>query len=160
MNSITIAGHLGRDAETRFTPNGAKVTTLTIATNVRESGEDVTVWYRVTLWGDRWDKLLPYLKKGSGVIVIGELRKPQMYTDRDGNTQVSLEVRADVVKFSPFGRGQQQSGDASASQSAGFSQPAAATTPQSSDGAYHFGGSSQGQAPASVGSSVEDDLPF
>ena len=64
MFIVHLAGHLGKDPETRFTPSGQKVTTFTIATNQRKGKEDVTVWVRVTVWGDRFDKLLSFLKKG------------------------------------------------------------------------------------------------
>lgn len=106
MNFIHIAGHLGRDPETRFTADGQKVITLTVATNIRRGGNDETVWWRVTLWGDRWDKMLPYLTKGKPVMVGGELsRKPEIYTDKNGTQQVSaLDITAEYVKFSPFGK--------------------------------------------------------
>lgn len=105
MIIIEIAGHLGADPEVRFTPGGQKVTSLRVATNTRKSGKEETVWWRVTIWGDRFDKLMPYLKKGSGVIIIGEMSKPEIYTDREGRPQVSLDLTAEIIRFSPFGRG-------------------------------------------------------
>jgi single-strand DNA-binding protein len=103
MIIVEIAGRLGRDPETRFTPSGQKVTTLTVATNVRKGGKDETVWWRVTIWGDRFDKLLPYLKKGSAVIIVGEMSKPEIWTDKEGRPQVSLDMTAEIIRFSPFG---------------------------------------------------------
>ncbi len=108
MNIIEILGNLGADPETRFTPSGQKVTTLRVATTVRKGGKEETVWYRVTIWGDRFDKMLSYLKKGSAVIVVGELGKPEVYVDKQGNQQVSLEVTAEFIRFSPFGKGDKQ----------------------------------------------------
>lgn len=102
MIVIQIAGRLGRDAESRFTPSGQKLTTLTLATNIRKSGKDETVWWRVVIWGERFDKLLPYLKKGSAIIVVGEMNKPDIYTDKEGRPQVSLEITAEIIRFSPF----------------------------------------------------------
>ncbi len=112
MAIIHIAGHLGTDPETRVTPGGQKVTTLRVATNVRRNGKDETIWYRVTIWGDRYDKMLTYLKKGSAVMIVGRLDKPEIYNDREGRPQVSLNVTADIVEFPPFGRpdGKQQEG--------------------------------------------------
>lgn len=109
MNSIQIMGYLGADAETRFTPNGQKVTNLRIATTVRRGGTEKTVWYRVTLWGDRFDKMLPYLKKGTALIVVGELGEPTIYADKEGRNQISLEVTAEFIRFSPFGKGEKSS---------------------------------------------------
>lgn len=111
MNLIQIAGHLGADAETRFTPSGQKVVNLRVATNSRRGNKDETIWWRVTLWGDRFDKLLPYLKKGSSLIIIGEMSKPEIYVDKEGNSQVTLNITAEIIRFSPFGKGEKQSGE-------------------------------------------------
>jgi single-strand DNA-binding protein len=108
MNVIQIAGHLGADVETRFTPDGQKVSTIRVATNIRRNGKDETIWWRVSLWGDRFDKMLPYLKKGSSIIVVGEVVRAEVYTDREGRQQVSLEVRAEFLRFSPFGKTDRQ----------------------------------------------------
>lgn len=104
MIIIEIAGHLGADPEVRFTPGGQKVTNLRVATNTRKSGKDETVWWRVTIWGERFDKMMPYLKKGSAIIVIGEMSKPEIYTDKEGRPQVSLDLTAEMIRFSPFGK--------------------------------------------------------
>jgi single-strand DNA-binding protein len=104
MNIIEIAGHLGADPVTRFTATGQKVTTFNVATNSRKGGNEVTIWFRVTIWGERFDKMLTYLKKGSAVIIIGELQKPEIWTDKEGRPQISLDVTAEIVKFSPFGK--------------------------------------------------------
>lgn len=103
MIVVQIAGRLGKDAETRFTPSGQKVTTLTLATNIRKGKEDVTVWWRVTIWGDRYDKMAPYFKKGTALIVIGDMHKPEIWTDKEGRPQVSMDMTAEIVRFSPFG---------------------------------------------------------
>lgn len=105
MNFLQIAGHLGADPEERFTQGGQKVTTLRLATHSRKGGQDQTIWWRVTIWGDRFDKMMPHLKKGSPLIVAGEMSKPDIYTDKEGKPRVSLDMVAEVIRFSPFGRG-------------------------------------------------------
>ena len=40
-----------------------------------------------------------YLSKGQRVLVVGEIREPRIYTDREGNTRASLDVRARNVRF-------------------------------------------------------------
>jgi len=108
MNFIHIAGHLGADPETRFTPSGKKVTTLRVATKGRKGGNEETIWWRVTIWGDQFDKMVSYLKKGSAVIVFGEVHKPEIFMDREGKPQVSLEITAVSVQFSPFGKSEKE----------------------------------------------------
>lgn len=105
MNQITVAGHLGADPEVRFTSSGQKVTTLRVAARSRRGSKgDDTIWWRVTIWGEQFDKMIPYFKKGSPVIVFGELNKPEIFTDRDGRPQVSMNITAQNLSFSPFGR--------------------------------------------------------
>lgn len=106
MNQIIIAGHLGADPEVRFTSSGQKVTTLRVATRVRRGSKDKdeTIWWRVTIWGEQFDKMIPYFKKGSPIIVCGELNKPEIFTDREGRPQISMSITAHNLQFSPFGK--------------------------------------------------------
>lgn len=108
MNQIIIAGHLGSDPVTRFTASGQKVTSFTVAVNGRKGGADYTIWYRITVWGDRLEKMLTYLKKGSAVIISGELGKPEIWINKEGQPQVTLEITADAIRFSPFGKSDKQ----------------------------------------------------
>lgn len=103
MNIITIAGHLGGDAEERFTPNGQKVVTLRVATKTKK-GE--TIWWRVTAWGTQFDKMIPFLKKGGSVVVVGTFEKPELYVNKQGDTNYSLQITASNIMFSPFGKGE------------------------------------------------------
>ena len=108
MNYTHIAGHLGADPETRFTSSGKKVTSLRVAC---KSGRDGTIWWRVTIWGDQFDKMLPYFKKGGPIVVVGEMSVPEIFTDKEGNPQISLQLVAFSISFSPFGRSSKGSSD-------------------------------------------------
>lgn len=103
MNTLHIAGRLGRDPESRFTPSGQKLTKLVIAVNVYKAGKEETMWFNVTVWGDEFDKMLAYCKKGTALIVVGEMSKPEIYTDKEGRPQASLNMTAKILHFSPFG---------------------------------------------------------
>lgn len=105
MFFVQIGGHIGKKPEARFTPSGQKVTSFNVATTHRKSKDDVaTVWVRVTVWGDRLDKLMTYLDKGSAVLVSGKMNPPSSYVDKEGKTQFSLEMTAELIEFSPFGK--------------------------------------------------------
>jgi single-strand DNA-binding protein len=73
VNKVILIGHLGKDAETKFTPSGAAVTNYTLATNRRwkdqQSGEwkDETDWHRIVCW--RMENVANYLLKGKQVYV-------------------------------------------------------------------------------------------
>lgn len=173
---VQIAGHLGADPETKFTPTGKKVTTLRVAVNIKRSNKEETVWWRVTIWGDEFDRMMPYLKKGSAVFIIGDMSPARTYQGRDGQTQVSHEVTAKYIGFNPFGKndktgaeGQGQQ-DGSAQESDSF-MPASGYTPAasySSPSAQQYqprpapaGGSMGGMMPGSQAADFGDDeIPF
>jgi single-strand DNA-binding protein len=100
VNKVILVGHLGRDAETKFTPGGAAVTQFSVATNRRwkdkDSGEwkDETDWSNVVLW--RSENLANYLTKGKQVYIEGRLRT-RNYEDKDGKKVYVTEVVADDV---------------------------------------------------------------
>lgn len=103
MNQATIAGHLGSDPEVKFTPSNRKVTTLRVAARARKGGKDETIWWRVTIWGEQFDKMMAYFKKGSPIIVQGEMDL-EIFTNREGKSQISAGITAHNIMFSPFGR--------------------------------------------------------
>jgi single-strand DNA-binding protein len=114
VNKVILLGHLGKDAETRFTPAGASVTNFTLATNRRwkdqQTGEwkEETDWHNVVLW--RSENLANYLTKGKQVYVEGRLRT-RSYEDKDGQKRYVTEVVADdVILTSGGGRGGEMGG--------------------------------------------------
>lgn len=170
MNILEIFGHLGADPEARFTPSGLKVTTLRVATKVHRKGKDETIWFRVTIWGDRFDKMIAYLKKGSAVVAVGEMDKPEIYTDREGRPQISLEMTAEFIRFSPFGkpdRPQDQEGPSAQAQPQQYNYENKAPGQNFSASPEPFGGGFQNsgryQGPAEMAhksSDSEDEMPF
>ncbi len=103
FNRITLVGNLGRDPELRYTPQGTPVCSFTMATNERrrdKAGEsqDVTTWFRVTLWGRQAETASQYLTKGRPIYVEGRLRVEE-WTDKDGRSRYTLEVHATDMQF-------------------------------------------------------------
>lgn len=163
MFIVHIAGNLGKDPETRFTASGLKVTTFTVAVNKKVKEKEETIWVRVTVWGDRFDKLVSYLKKGSGVIVSGKMNTPTSYVDKQGQTQISLEITAEMIEFNPFGRTDKPEGQV-AQQASPYGSPAGSKqgydqSPQSSpyQGDYGHQVMGGGQTDYSID---EDQIPF
>jgi single-strand DNA-binding protein len=113
-----LIGNLGRDPETRYTPNGAMNVSFTMATNRRWTDsngqpQENTTWFRVTVWGklaDTMNKLAEQgaLTKGRSVFVSGNLEARE-YTDRNGVSRTSLDVNAQEVRLLG-GRGDEQDG--------------------------------------------------
>ena len=103
FNKIIVVGNLGRDPEMRYTSQGTAVCSFTMATNERrkdKSGEqqDVTTWFKVTVWGKQAETVSKYLTKGRRVYVEGRIHVEE-WTDRDGKSRHTLEVNATDVHF-------------------------------------------------------------
>jgi len=102
VNKVILVGNLGRDAELRYTPGGAAVATLNMATtevwNDKASGQkqEKTEWHRVVLWGKSAESLQEYLTKGKQIYVEGRLQT-RKWQDKDGNDKYTTEVRGDRV---------------------------------------------------------------
>src|SRR5579884_2053570 len=153
VNKVILIGHLGRDAETKFTPGGAAVTRFSVATNRRwkdqQSGEwkEETDWSNIVLW--RSENLANYLTKGKQVYVEGRLQT-RSYEDKDGKKVYATEVVAeDVILLGGQGGGGAQGGRGADDFSQPVSQPRSSQRPQPQAPQDDFG---QGI--------TDDDVPF
>jgi single-strand DNA-binding protein len=149
VNKVILIGHLGRDAETKFTPSGVAVTKFSVATNRRwkdqQTGEwkEETDWANVVLW--RQENLANYLTKGKQVYVEGRLQT-RSYDDKDGKKQYMTEVVAeDVILLG--GRGGEGGAGGPDTDSRPVSMPRSASRPVAV------------QEPADQGI-TDDDVPF
>src|SRR5688572_20485554 len=110
VNKVILVGNLGRDAELRYTPGGAAVATLNLATTEvfkdREGQKkEDTQWHRVILWGKTAESLQDYLVKGKQIYVEGKLQT-RKWKGKDGIDKYTTEVRGDrVVLLSGGSRG-------------------------------------------------------
>jgi single-strand DNA-binding protein len=105
---VTLVGNLGRDPETRYTPNGRMNVVFTMAVSRRFTDsagqqQDRTTWFRVTAWGrlaETIDKLAQggYVAKGRQVFVQGRIETNE-YQDQQGQTRMSLEVTANEFQL-------------------------------------------------------------
>ena len=101
VNKVILVGNLGRDAELRYTPGGAAVATLNMATTetwTDKSGQrqEKTEWHRVVFWGKVAESLTEYLTKGKQVYVEGRLETRQ-WNDKDGNKRYTTEIKGDKI---------------------------------------------------------------
>lgn len=94
MNTIFFDGNLVADVETRMTKNDKKFYTFRVASSNRSNG---TNYYNVCAVGSTGDACAKYLKKGSKVVVRGELNTRVF--ERDGVKNISLDVNAENVVF-------------------------------------------------------------
>jgi len=162
FNKIILVGNLGKDPELRYTPQGDAVCSFSVATNERKkdkSGEfqDVTTWFKVTLWRRLAENAAKYLAKGSPVYIEGRLQVEE-WTDRDNNNRYSLAVQATDMHFISGGRGEGM-GAGGGDYSGGHPEDEATHSgpPVSSGGASESASSSSA---AAAPAPADDDIPF
>jgi single-strand DNA-binding protein len=92
---------LGNDPEVRYTPDGKPVMDMSLAFNYgrKVNGQQPSQWISATMWGDRCEKLKPYLSKGQLVFVSMTEPHIEEYKRKDGTTGVSLRARIGELEF-------------------------------------------------------------
>jgi single-strand DNA-binding protein len=147
VNKVILVGNLGRDAELRYTPGGAAIATINMATtevwnDKQGQRQEKTEWHRVVLWGKTAESLAEYLTKGKQIYVEGKLQTRQ-WDDKDGNKRYTTEIKADRITLLGGGGG---GGGRGASMDRG------------STVAAHAGGGGGDEPP--VEPITDDDIPF
>ena len=95
MNCLNFIGNIGNDAEVRHTPTGKSITSFSVAMNSGWGDNQHTTWVRCTMWGDRGEKVAPYLLKGQKVAITGEASMREW--EGGGKSGVSFECKVDNV---------------------------------------------------------------
>jgi len=96
LNKVQLIGNLTRDPELRYTPTGAAVCTIGLATNrqwTTEAGEkkEETEFHRVVAWNKLAELCSQLLAKGRKIYVEGRLRTNQ-WQGQDGAQRNTTEV--------------------------------------------------------------------
>jgi single-strand DNA-binding protein len=150
VNKVILIGNLGRDPETRYSPDGAAITNIRVATTdtwkdkVTGERKEATEWHTVVFFGRLAEIAGEYLKKGRPVYIEGRLRT-RKWTDKDGNDRYSTEIVADNMQM--LG-----SRDAGGGVDIDEAAPRAANR--------DAGGRPAAQKPAPSIAEMDDDIPF
>ena len=102
MKNIVIAGNITRDAVVRQ-GGQSNVTGWSVAVDDGWGDKKTTIFFDCSWWGQRGEKVAPYLLKGGKVAVSGELSK----REHEGKTYLTVNV-SDVTLQG--GKPQSQSG--------------------------------------------------
>jgi single-strand DNA-binding protein len=150
VNKVIVVGNLGRDPETRYMPDGAAITNVSIATSFqwtdKASGEkkEETEWHRVVFRGKLAEVAGEYLKKGSQVYVEGRLRT-RKWQDKEGQDKYTTEIVADRMQMLGSRAGAGEPREAPSEPRAAEPRPAAGAP---------------SKKPAGKFDDMEDDIPF
>lgn len=94
--TLGVTGNLGKDAELHYTNSKKPVLGFTVAGEGFKKDAPAT-WVKVSLWGERAEKLAPYLKKGKLVTLSG--RAQLTSREHNGKTYTDLEVEASQLQL-------------------------------------------------------------
>jgi len=152
VNKVILVGHLGKDPEVRYSPNGGAVANITLATSEswkdKNSGEkqERTEWHRVVFFGRLAEIAGEYLKKGAQIYIEGRLQT-RKWQDKEGKDRYTTEIVAGEMQMlgSREGRGGSSSADFDQSADEGRSSSRAPAT---------------AGAGKSGGGDFDDDIPF
>ena len=137
---------IGNEPVARYTPDGKAVMDISLAFDYGRKGSDgrrPTQWINATMWGERVEKLQPYLSKGGQVFVTLSEPHIETYEKKDGSGQgVSLRARINDLEFVGGRRD-----DASASESEPSAAPRQAASAKPGAKAPGF-------------DELDDDIPF
>lgn len=155
VNKVILVGNLGRDPETRYSPDGGAITNVSIATTDtwkdKTSGEkqERTEWHRIVFFNRLAEIAGEYLKKGSQVYIEGALRT-RKWTDKEGQEKYTTEIVADKMQMlgSRSGMGGGGGGE-------GGGAPREMREPASGGGS-----TKPAKAPAGKFEDLDDDIPF
>lgn len=102
MNYGHFAGRLGRDAELRYTQDSKPVANFALAVDTGWGDRKETLWIDCSLWGERGEKLAPYLTKGKPLTVSGDLGL-RTFEKRDGTVGASITLNVQRVTLQGAG---------------------------------------------------------
>lgn len=103
MNKVIMMGRLTRDPETRYSTgdNPMAIARFSIAVDRRfkRNGDEQTAdFFNCVSFGKQGEFVEKYLRKGTKVLVEGELRNNN-YTNKNGEKVYSMEINVNSVEF-------------------------------------------------------------
>jgi len=97
LNKVQIIGNLGRDPEVRYSPDGAAIANISLATTTQwkdkatRGRQERTEWHHVVFYGRLAEIAREYAHKGSLVYIEGSLRT-RKWQDKDGSDRYTTEI--------------------------------------------------------------------
>ncbi|MBX3710084.1 MAG: single-stranded DNA-binding protein [Gammaproteobacteria bacterium] len=145
VNKVILIGNLGKDPEVRYTPSGAAIANITLATSEswkdKQTGENVerTEWHRIVFYQRLAEIVGEYLRKGAKVYVEGRLQTRKWQDKNSGQDRYTTEIIADNMQMLD------SKGSGTANASSSYEKPSSANSmPETAPSLDNF----------------DDDIPF
>lgn len=100
LNKVILIGRLTADPELKQTGNGVAVTSFTLAVDRKynKDTEKKADFITIVAWRQSAEFICKYFRKGSAIIVLGELQT-RSWDDSNGKKRFTTEVVASEVSF-------------------------------------------------------------
>lgn len=100
MNTVTVVGRAGKDAEIKYYESGKVRTTFSLAVNRwdSKSKEEVTDWFNIEIWDKQAEFAGEHVKKGRQVAVDGRISISK-WTDQTGEEKERFLVIANNIRL-------------------------------------------------------------
>lgn len=105
VNKVILVGNLGRDPEVRYSPDGAAICNVSLATTSqwkdKKTGEkrEETEWHRIVFYNRLAEIAGEYLRKGGAVYIEGRLKTRKWKDKETGQDRYSTDIVADLMQM-------------------------------------------------------------
>ena len=104
LNKVILIGRVGQDPQgSKTKEQNISLATFSLATNkewkdVNGEKQKKVTWHKIVAWRKKGELVLNYIKKGSSIMVEGELSY-RKYVDKEGNNRETCEIEAKDIIF-------------------------------------------------------------
>lgn len=106
LNQCNFIGHLGKDPDIRYMPDGTAVAAFSIAVGWKTKDKEGTEWINITAFGKLAEIIGKYLKKGSQVFIQGRYKTDKY--EKDGQNRYITKIVAEKMQM--LGGGEKKGG--------------------------------------------------
>ncbi len=150
LNRCEFIGRLGKDPESRYSPNGDQIVNFSIAVGWKSKDKEGAEWVNISAFGKLAEIISEYCQKGKQVYVAGRFNTQKWQDRESGQDRYSTRIIADTVQLLGGGRDSSDNGSDDS-----YSPPQRQTSQQQRPA--QTGG---GRAATSNIMDMDDDIPF
>ena len=108
LNKVLLIGHLGKDPELRYTPNGTAVCNFSLATTESYKADDgnwvdKNEWHNIVAWRKLAETCSNYLKKGSKIYAEGKITTESYEKDGGDKRYITKVVLNSMIMLDAKG---------------------------------------------------------
>ena len=100
MNTVTVVGRAGQDAEIKYYESGKIRSTFSVAVDRWDpkTRGNVTDWFNIEVWDKQAQMASDYIKKGKSVAIDGRINVSR-WTDQTGTERERFLITAQNIRL-------------------------------------------------------------